>query len=460
MAKAFGKFKRLIRKAPNGKKVQEEEGSLSSTPVTLTKTTEEPTDGTTELVGGSEKDASAEVAIVEKKEEEERDTAVPQSTSLTDADDVLDGILQDLNIKVGQLAVNANQSSDAVSEYSGGSAKSVESSDDSEDDDDEEDEDDDGEAKKSKDKASKKKKKKNTPKSVSDRVAIVVAAAEEIRKQRGSPVTVTTEPNSTEGASTSSNPAAVSVEPAVTSSTAATEPVGFKKSRSSIASSGKKSPMMTAAIGAAKMARKSPITTGLSKQALDVARKSPITTLLPKMSKNKSTSRSTSPQFSPPATDGKGNAVDPAGAVTTDNMKSFSSSSKNDTDKDVVEVANTKDANEVSDDGGEGSTSFEEGTFDVEDNTLGENTLGTDGDPTLSMEGDSTLFDEDASQEFTKGDVKTKKTVMNKDIIIHQPGGASSLVVRAMYYTPLPATPEDIIIKVEVSLLFLLMIML
>ena len=454
MAKAFGKFKRLIRKAPNGKKVQEEEGSLSSTPVTLTKTTEEPTDGTTELVGGSEKDASAEVAIVEKKEEEERDTAVPQSTSLTDADDVLDGILQDLNIKVGQLAVNANQSSDAVSEYSGGSAKSVESSDDSEDDDDEEDEDDDGEAKKSKDKASKKK--KNTPKSVSDRVAIVVAAAEEIRKQRGSPVTVTTEPNSTEGASTSSNPAAVSVEPAVTSSTAATEPVGFKKSRSSIASSGKKSPMMTAAIGAANMARKSPITTGLSKQALDVARKSPITTLLPKMSKNKSTSRSTSPQFSPPATDGSGNAA----AVTADNMKSFSSSSKNDTDKDVVEVENTKDANEVSDDGGEGSTSFEEGTFDVEDNTLGENTLGTDGDPTLSMEGDSTLFDEDASQEFTKGDVKTKKTVMNKDIIIHQPGGASSLVVRAMYYTPLPATPEDIVIKVEVNLLFLLMIML
>lgn len=61
-----------------------------------------------------------------------------------------------------------------------------------------------------------------------------------------------------------------------------------------------------------------------------------------------------------------------------------------------------------------------------------------------SQHGEST-FDEE------EGEIKTKKTVMNKDIIIHQPGGPSSLVVRAMYYTPLPASPDDIIIKVEAS---------
>ena len=38
-----------------------------------------------------------------------------------------------------------------------------------------------------------------------------------------------------------------------------------------------------------------------------------------------------------------------------------------------------------------------------------------------------------------------------KDIIIHGPGDPCSLVVRAMYYTPLPKHEDDIIIKVEVS---------
>lgn len=38
-----------------------------------------------------------------------------------------------------------------------------------------------------------------------------------------------------------------------------------------------------------------------------------------------------------------------------------------------------------------------------------------------------------------------------KDIIIHGPGDPCSLVVRAMYYTPLPKHADDIIIKVEVS---------
>ena len=46
---------------------------------------------------------------------------------------------------------------------------------------------------------------------------------------------------------------------------------------------------------------------------------------------------------------------------------------------------------------------------------------------------------------------KTNK-IMNKDVIIHSPGGPESLVVRKMYYTPEPNEPEDVVIQVEVSL--------
>lgn len=46
---------------------------------------------------------------------------------------------------------------------------------------------------------------------------------------------------------------------------------------------------------------------------------------------------------------------------------------------------------------------------------------------------------------------KEKKTVMNKDVIIHAPGGPENLVVRKMYYVPAPKDPEDVIIQVEVS---------
>ncbi len=46
---------------------------------------------------------------------------------------------------------------------------------------------------------------------------------------------------------------------------------------------------------------------------------------------------------------------------------------------------------------------------------------------------------------------KENKTVMNKDVIIHAPGGPENLVVRKMYYVPAPKDPEDVIIQVEVS---------
>lgn len=46
---------------------------------------------------------------------------------------------------------------------------------------------------------------------------------------------------------------------------------------------------------------------------------------------------------------------------------------------------------------------------------------------------------------------KEKKTVMNKDVIIHAPGGPENLVVRKMYYVPAAKDPEDVIIQVEAS---------
>ncbi|KAL3794151.1 hypothetical protein HJC23_012858 [Cyclotella cryptica] len=46
---------------------------------------------------------------------------------------------------------------------------------------------------------------------------------------------------------------------------------------------------------------------------------------------------------------------------------------------------------------------------------------------------------------------KTNEKCKHKDIMIHGPGGTSALMVRAMYYVPLPRAEEDVVIKVEAS---------
>ena len=85
------------------------------------------------------------------------------------------------------------------------------------------------------------------------------------------------------------------------------------------------------------------------------------------------------------------------------------------------------------------------------------NILGTNGMSYKEQEKVNEFMSESRNGESTfnkDNNLSTaKKTVMNKDIITHSLGGPSSLVVRAMYYTPFPATPEDIIIKVEVRAL-------
>ena len=130
---------------------------------------------------------------------------------------------------------------------------------------------------------------------------------------------------------------------------------------------------------------------------------------------------------------------------------------------DDLAINNTKESTTL---GGGGTTSGEvtdETSFPGEDGdengtftdleTLGTDDIGTKSTLSMNSEGaDSTLFDDTSMTDGGSGNRKNKKTIINKDIIIHAPGGPSSLVVRAMYYTPLPGNPDDIIIKVEVSL--------
>jgi len=90
-------------------------------------------------------------------------------------------------------------------------------------------------------------------------------------------------------------------------------------------------------------------------------------------------------------------------------------------------------------------------TLGTADETLDEINNGSHTD---TEDGDT--IDEASSEELETRTTRTngrkgKNTIMNKDVIIHAPGGAENLVVRKMYYTPAPKEPEDVIIQVEVS---------
>ena len=339
----------------------------------------------------------------------------------TEADEVLEGILQDLNIKIGQVAVVA-QKCDTVSEYSGGSAKSIESEEEDSDDDDDDDEDsnddeetddeetDEGETDDDDEEPEQGKKKK---KSVGDRFSKVMAAAEEIRKKKraASPESTTATPHTEPGSH--SNPPAIATAsegPSTTleqelpkQSSASKSVSGSKAGRSKADSkSSSKSPQKKKNNG-----RKSPAKSPSSKSG----RKSPIKSGLPP--KKPSKKRSKTPEFSA-------------------ELKSQPSATQD--NKSIADDERTKETRS------ESTPSYDEGT-------LGSNTLGSDG----MTYGDNTFDEEESNFGDSMGGTRTKKTVMNKDVITHQPGGPSGLVVRAMYYTPLPASPEDIIVKVEVS---------
>ena len=301
-----------------------------------------------------------------------------EASQTTDADDVLDGILQDLNIKVGQLAVDAGQCTETISEYSGGSPKGVESESSEVKNEEMDDDDDDG--------GNQEEVKEEEKESTEDEAEHVVAAKK--KKIKGSALLglgiVAAKRGRTPSPAMDSN----------ASSGVATEP--GKQGSGSIPSKPEQAPKKSAK------------------------------SFLPKR-KN----RGASPLFSP--------EIDPnAPKVIDDEVETKSCTDTKDTTKDTDESA--------------------------AENTFEDNTLGTDGsceeeesklqNSLLSMsesqnDEESTVDGDEEGEDSSLR--KTKKTVMNKDVIIHQPGGPSSLVVRAMYYTPLPASPDDIIIKVEVS---------
>jgi len=167
----FGKIKRLIRKSPKS---------------TVNKDDNKPTQtkSTTNEVAAINDPAAVVVDDKREPSDEAQSTQVntkessqQRHTTTSNADEVLDGILQDLNVKVGQLAVNANvENSDTVSEYSGGSAKSVESLSSKESDETEEEVAEDEEETKEKSTTAKK--------DTVDRFDVVAAAAEKIRKRK------------------------------------------------------------------------------------------------------------------------------------------------------------------------------------------------------------------------------------------------------------------------------------
>ncbi|KAL7546899.1 hypothetical protein ACHAWF_010230 [Thalassiosira exigua] len=506
MAKGFGKIKGLIGK---GKGKGSGAASVPSTPTrkggagTATPTSTPPREPQHEEEPRQEEEQRV-INVAQEKAPSPRQSPQPappaaappaEEPAGNTADEVLDGILQDLNIT--QLAVDAERT-DTISEFSGGSAKSVETSDDEEETDEEDDEqetDEEDDEEEDHDIPAALPKKKKT---VGDRVAVVLASADEIkRRMTPSPVQMlskgsespTTEPG---GDQNRAPPARAGSR--ASSPSSPTSPRSQTESRTSGATgkSGAKSDVRSRAASksllrmqereARELERETIARQQLAKEQRSAAPSKASKMSMSFMKKAKSAKqqkkaqeqmaqiaeqaaavrrqqqerqkreqqqqqqqkgrggqgkrRSTSPEFSP--------------EMITDD-----------------EETDTLD-NSLTD---EGTFPEEEETLDT--NTLGDGTLDTDGDFTYEDEkdrrkrdrggGDSGSQDsdgaeastfeeeEDAAAERHDGGAGGKKTVMNKDIIIHQAGGPSSLVVRAMYYTPLPATPEDIIIKVEAS---------
>ena len=167
----FGKIKRLIRKSPKST-VNKDSNKPTQTKSTIDKVA--PIDNPAAVVVDDKREPSEEAQSTQVNTKE---SSQQRHTATSNADEVLDGILQDLNVKVGQLAVNANvENSDTVSEYSGGSAKSVESLSSSKESDETEEEEDAEVEEKNECTAAKK--------DAVDRFDVVAAAAEEIRKKK------------------------------------------------------------------------------------------------------------------------------------------------------------------------------------------------------------------------------------------------------------------------------------
>lgn len=92
-------------------------------------------------------------------------------------------------------------------------------------------------------------------------------------------------------------------------------------------------------------------------------------------------------------------------------------------------------------------------TFGTSDETFDEMNNGSQTDNEDGGIVENTTSEEEVeTRTMRTASRKGKNTIMNKDVIIHAPGGPENLVVRKMYYTPVPKEPEDVVIEVEVSL--------
>ena len=466
----FGKIKRLIRKTPNNSK--------------STKANNKPTKSTTDEATATNDPAAVVVDDKREPSEEAQSTQIntkessqQRHTTTSNADEVLDGILQDLNVKVGQLAVNANvENSDTVSEYSGGSAKSVESLSSKESDETEED---DAEAEEVKESTVKK--------DTVDRFDVVAAAAEDIRKKKlekeggetgrsSSPAedTIETEPASDDSKAVDSKSPTVPIQHTIVKEeivvekevvTAAPQATTASSSEQVVAAEGEtkkeeKQPKRGTRAYAIKKAKAAlQASKAASKAALTEAKRlSPVTIQVTKNVRSSSpVVQQTSPAVQMTQLTETPRSVSPVVVQTQPEPEEEKPTI------DDLAINNTKESTTL---GGGGTTSGEvtdETSFPGEDGdengtftdleTLGTDDIGTKSTLSMNSEGaDSTLFDDTSMTDGGSGTRKNKKTIINKDIIIHAPGGPSSLVVRAMYYTPLPGNPDDIIIKVEVSL--------
>jgi len=458
----FGKIKRLIRKSPKST-VNKDNNKPTQTNSTTDKVAA-TNDPAAVVVDDKREPSEAQSTQVNTKESSQR------HTSTSNADEVLDGILQDLNVKVGQLAVNANvENSDTVSEYSGGSAKSVESLSSKESDETEEDA---AEEEEKKDKTAKK--------DTVDRFDVVAAAAEEIRKKKlekgggekgrsSSPAedTIETEPASDDSKAVDSKSPTVPIQhtivkeeegiekevetPAPQATASSSEPVVVAEEET------KKEPKRGTRAYAIKKAKAAlQASKAASKAALTEAKRlSPVTI---QVTKNVRSSSPVVQQTSPAVQ--MTQLTETPRSVSSVVVQAQPEPEEEKATIDDLAINNTKESTTL---GGGGTTSGEvtdETSFPGEDGdeftdleTLGTDDIGTKSTLSMNSEGaDSTLFDDTSMTDGGSGNRKNKKTIINKDIIIHAPGGPSSLVVRAMYYTPLPGNPDNIIIKVEVSL--------
>ena len=386
MAKGLSNLKRFIKRAPartspSWSSYTESSGRVSPEEREQTKQQHDEDKHTST---SSKTDVAPSNPIVEIKHYYEQ---VSSNADLS-ADDILDGILKDLNIK---RISNEAKELDTLLEFTGGSAKSIvtasentggsaksivdEVLDDVYRESDNEEMSDEGAVTGSKRQSS-----------MDARVAVVFSAAEEIRKKRGTPPPLPVDEIRKKRGTTPPLPVDESLKERGT-----TPPPPVDESRKK---RGTTPPPPIDSDG-------SPGSNTSCAAVIETARAS-----------NNKDMKSNDPTFRPP--------IDPK--VSPD-VPSFDTGDDS-MNKDTMDSGDTYGS-----------------TYDEDDNTI-----DTDGTGLIDY---SSVSNGGAR---APGPPTTNKATMNKDVITAHPGVPSNLAVRAMYCTPVLGNPDDIIIKVEASI--------